>query len=254
MLKIEFDPSNTALALAIGKALTEYAGGETNDRTHCAATVEQITAAEVNAGNLPKSVDTAKGPSPSAQSPTLEPAFAQEPASTARPSVDEKGVVFLPAICGQAAEPFYSTGTNKGQWKKLRGVDQAEYDRVYASALASKPVTQAVGQQVQAETTLLVTQQTHTPDQTVATASPAAEVFAATQNPIDETISEIPVTPQEVFTLYSEICAGGGVGVANAICEAAGISNGTLIFSRPDLAPRLFRELTTQKAALVGGA
>lgn len=83
--------------------------------------------------------------------------------------------------------------------------------------------------------------------------SSAAAVFGGA-SPIDETVQENPATPAEVFELYSYLCQNNGAGVANKICEAAGIANGTLIFANPHLAPRLFKELTTQKAQLVAGA
>lgn len=47
--------------------------------------------------------------------------------------VDHKGVAFNSAYCGNAADPFYGTGKRKGQWKKRKGVDDADYDAWYTA-------------------------------------------------------------------------------------------------------------------------
>lgn len=278
MLKIEFDPTNTRLALAIGKALVEYAkgctdlvipirraapGGQLTDEENAALTGSEadlqtdgeITGAAGAAEQFDKDV-------------TKDVATTT---TTDKPTHDEKGVQFIPAICGQATDPFYSTGANKGQWKKRKGVDPAEYDRVYGEALAALTPSPSQGYQApqggqterfdtiqentantsSATETFAGQQQTNV-GQDVANSS-AAQVFGGGSDPITETVNEIPATPAEVFELYSEICQKGGAGVANQICATAGIANGTLIFSRPDLAPRLYKELTAQKAQLVGG-
>ena len=48
---------------------------------------------------------------------------------------DELGVAFNAAFCGKATIPFYGSGKKKGQWKKLKGVDEAAYDTWYATQL-----------------------------------------------------------------------------------------------------------------------
>ena len=78
------------------------------------ATVETATAEDV--GGVAQTAET--------DSPDLS-------ASGAR--VDENGVAFNAAYCGEAAEPFYTTGKMRGQWKKKRGVDQDDYDAWYAA-------------------------------------------------------------------------------------------------------------------------
>ena len=238
MLKIEFDPSNTAIALAIGKALLEIGGGAAPANTITSA-VELVSEADAerafsrdvleqnNEGDV---IGDNAGMGNGAGAIT---AAADAGAPTGeKPTHDEKGVIFIPAICANAAKPLYASGPYKGQWKKGTKVEQAEYDRVYAAALAALGSTQTqVGQ-------------------TVAD-SPAAQVFQQ-QTPMEEVIQEHPATPAEAFDVYTYLLQNGGAGAANEICTAAGIANGTLIFSRPDLAPRLYSELSAQKAALVG--
>lgn len=38
--------------------------------------------------------------------------------------------------CGEAQDPFYSSGKRSGQWKKKRGVSDKDYDDWYAEELA----------------------------------------------------------------------------------------------------------------------
>lgn len=256
MLKIEFDSSNTKLALAIGKALVDYASGTPTLTVtlDTSAAIEQISDAhkevtEFNAAVLQdvgKPADIAAGPSNLAQT-TADTGLQRNASGAAegKRTHDEKGVMFIPAICATAAKPFYASGPYKGQWKKGTKVDQAEYDRVYGAALAALGTTNPADVYPNGELGKTQTQV----GQSVANSS-AAEVFS---NPIDETINEIPGTPNDVFTLYTWMLQNGGTGVANAICAAAGIQNGSLIFSRPDLAPRIFKELTTAKGQLVAG-
>jgi hypothetical protein len=49
---------------------------------------------------------------------------------------DQKGVAFNEHYCGEAQDPFYSSGKRSGQWKKKRGVSDADYDDWYAEELA----------------------------------------------------------------------------------------------------------------------
>lgn len=289
MLKIEFDPENTRLALAIGKALTEYAGGESTVRPIKSLPAEAVApyggeadsevtgAPEPGAGeqfdkdvtkDVGKSADVAGQDTTAVQTGTQSDGAGS--ATTSKPTHDERGVMFIPAICGQANDPFYSTGPNKGQWKKRKGVDPAEYDRVYGEALTAlggtstgtqestaSTVGRGVAKALEAQTNVGQDVANSSAAQTFGNQQQASaeETFGGQQqhDPLTETVLENPATPAEVFELYSQICQQGGAGVANKICEAAGIQNGTLIFANPHLAPKLFTELTAQKAALVGG-
>lgn len=51
--------------------------------------------------------------------------------------VDQHGVPFDDRYCGEAEEPFYTSGKMRGQWKKRRGVEEPEYLSWYE---AQRPV------------------------------------------------------------------------------------------------------------------
>lgn len=57
--------------------------------------------------------------------------------------LDERGVAFNEEYCGRAAEPFYTSGTRQGQWKKRRGLDQKAYDAWYTGELLKLKPTAA---------------------------------------------------------------------------------------------------------------
>ena len=74
---------------------------------------------------------------------------------------DEHGVPFDMDYCGKAADPFYKSGPNRGQWKKRQGVDQSAYDLWY---VASTPALE-----------------NDAPNETAPPASQASHAFAASQ-------------------------------------------------------------------------
>ncbi len=53
------------------------------------------------------------------------------------PAADANGVAFNREFCAESADPFYTSGKRRGQWKKRRGVDDAAYDGWYAVAAAT---------------------------------------------------------------------------------------------------------------------
>lgn len=121
MLKIEFPAENKALAAEIGKALTEYAGG--------ARTIpDSHTTMPLCEGKLPDELAAPPGHG------AITSAADDEPQSDAPADgrKDQKGVVFNAQFCGNAKEPFYTSGARLGQWKKARGVDETAYDNWYA--------------------------------------------------------------------------------------------------------------------------
>lgn len=72
---------------------------------------------------------------------TAAPAFAKalhQAADSLR--VDMHGVRFDDRYCAEAEEPFYTTGKQKGQWKKRRGVEENEYSNWYESQRPAAPV------------------------------------------------------------------------------------------------------------------
>jgi hypothetical protein len=263
MFKLEFDITNPVLTLAFAKALQEVgegtpvlgklkpatetvvvmAGKEGTVVEHHVTSAEfDQLAAEQEDLDAGKSVDTATGPGSSTTNLNSADAGAN---TSQKLDYDTKGVPFIPAICAKAAKPFYASGPYVGQWKKGTKVSQEEYDRVYGEALAKVLAgvqTGRVDGTVENQTNIGKTIQN----------SPAADVFGGQQqgNAIDETIKENPVSANDVFALYGELCAKNGAVAANGICAAAGIENGTLIFSRPDLVDELFKSLTTLKHAL----
>lgn len=138
MIKIEFPADRPDIARAVSDAL------RTIGRTWLAETDAQ-PASEIDAVKpdaqpgpecIEKSEDTPSGVNAAGAFGTAPPAetdSASPSASSAR--VDERGVPFDAAYCGTAEKPFYASGKMAGQWKKLRGVDQAAYDRWYAGEL-----------------------------------------------------------------------------------------------------------------------
>lgn len=177
MFKIEFDPSNTALAAAIGRALTEYAAGgaEQKECTPYERTDMELKTAGVQVNAL-KTAGTAavqdgEKVKTDAASSATEPAStidhsAEETAAGAAAqagsdasnahagagSVDEKGVTKDDDYCATAKVPFYGTGKRKGQWKKRQGVDEDEYDEWYASELAKVVKTETPQEETKVDT------------------------------------------------------------------------------------------------------
>lgn len=124
-IKVEFPAGDVKAAELFGRALIQYAG---------APLAELFVKPDEGDGAL----DRKDFPEPVAPAPALQP----EPAATAPepnsdPQVDTNGVPFNPDYCGKATEPFYNSGPQAGQWKKRRGLDQADYDTWYAEQLAA---------------------------------------------------------------------------------------------------------------------
>lgn len=264
-ISINIPSDNKALAAAIGRALTEYGTGKTSadikvtlDASeavdhiqNAAASIEQITEAEVYAGNLAEQEDTA-GKSQE-QSTVGQGAGAAQGAPGTHPSkdpqtgkyvTDHKGVMHIPAVCGNAEKPFYASGPMKGQWKRKVGVTEENYNTVYQNALnqvtgGQSPAADA-GNQTQVDNTA---NQTNT-DQTAQTQSEASQVFEQQTN---TNVQGNPnATPNDVFPIFSSLCHGGNPDVIAAATKCftdAGLANPSLIFSRPDLAPQIHAAL-----------
>lgn len=146
-MRIEFDDANTLAAAVIGAALLDYAerrGGHTVPRER----VESVAQApETPVGPDVERLGDApaygrEGPEKSSDEPPGEPV----PNAPAKPDPepeaeddtprDSKGVPFNDDYCGQAKDPFYSSGTYAGQWKRRRGVSEETYNKWYAGELA----------------------------------------------------------------------------------------------------------------------
>lgn len=228
-IKIELPANNASLIRAIGAALAEYEYVPDDDLLPVPGYVPTKGDEGIEV-DLSDEVHITKTSTPGPSTTTIEdPAAAETPETPENPgeapTVDEKGVMFIPAVCAVAKEPFYASGPRKGQWKKKRGIDDLNYDTVYLNAV--NQVTAAAT--TTPATTGLSEAEEAFGDQTKTTADPAAT----------------NVTPDVVFALYSKLVQAGRPEPANAVFANHGLANGTLIYSRPELAPAIHAELLT---------
>lgn len=154
-IEIPSDDKFKPLAVAIGQALVNY--GRTQLDPASAAILSQVdannshpkaqTVDEQAVADLEKdSAGSAAGSSNLNQADSKTHAETQSATTRTETSsdaddaddirVDLKGVEFNKDYCADAAEPFFKSGTNKGQWKKRVGVSKEKYDEWYAGQLA----------------------------------------------------------------------------------------------------------------------
>lgn len=126
-IKIEFPAEDKVAAAAFSTALATIAG-------------DQIVA-------VPTVQEHEEEPGKSAGPADAETAQTTGTAGNDAPR-DIKGVPFDSNFCGQAKEPYYGSGTRVGQWKKRKGVSDADYDAWYAEELAK--LAPPAGQQEEA--------------------------------------------------------------------------------------------------------
>lgn len=134
-IKFEFPADRKDIALAISKALAEIAGedGAIVVRKNTAAGAT-MSASEVTAATLEDDAPEKGEPSTATQGAD----GAHGATGTDDGRVDAKGVPFDKDYCANAAKPFYTSGKNKGQWKKRGGENgptEAEYDAWYRDEL-----------------------------------------------------------------------------------------------------------------------
>lgn len=79
---------------------------------------------------------TTAGGAHTAGTPDAAPGAADQAANSSEAPRDQHGVAFNVHYCGEAQDPFYSSGKRSGQWKKKRGVSDKDYDDWYAEELA----------------------------------------------------------------------------------------------------------------------
>lgn len=231
-IKIEIPSDNKPLAAAIGRALVNYALGDEITPTGSGEYIKAVPREEegvvvdLNPQELNKEIDLIGEGNQEGQSPGADNG---ECSAGTSGGVDMKGVVFIPAVCGEAEKPFYASGPRQGQWKKKRGITDENYDVVYNNALAQ------------------VSTQTSQSEQS------AEEVFGGQQQQQQQNLQQAAsnVGPQEVFELYSSLVQGGQVKEANGVMEKHGLANGTLIYGSPQLAGVIFADL--QALAQQGG-
>ena len=142
MIKIEFPANRPDIATAIGEALMKIGG--TTARTvgmapelgapYAAGTAWSVDTPEREAGQAAEHKhSTGTG---ATAAPLDSPDAELKPAAGDSQRRDMKGVAFDPTYCANAAEPFYGSGKEKGQWKAKRGLTAGVYESWYASQLA----------------------------------------------------------------------------------------------------------------------
>ena len=80
--------------------------------------------------------ETTAGAAHTADTPAGAHGAAHQAANSSNVRRDQHGVAFNEHYCGEAQDPFYSSGKRSGQWKKKRGVSDQDYDDWYAEELA----------------------------------------------------------------------------------------------------------------------
>jgi hypothetical protein len=114
------------MAKGIAAAITEQAFGAEGWQT------SNLTQEEALAAAFADCCPTHEDPAPAVDlEDTPNASYAGVDYSAQR--VDLHGVPFNPEFCGEAEEPFYTTGKQKGQWKKRRGVEENDYAAWYES-------------------------------------------------------------------------------------------------------------------------
>lgn len=124
MIKIEFPADRQDIALALGHALVGIGQG-----------------APVLAAQFERAVAGPQATSAPAETPARVAPADDEQTSDTLPEVDANGVPFDDAMCARAKEPFYTSGPQKGQWKKRKGVSEDDYNKWYAVRRSDPHVT-----------------------------------------------------------------------------------------------------------------
>jgi len=149
MIKIEFPADRPDIAAAIGRALSDIAKlhsvdlpgdkpapAEVGTKAHLSLVKQQAEEKPLVPEEEPIDTAVAFGTVSNIVTPPVEQAAVTPehvPDSVPR---DKKGVPFDIKYCAQAADPFYGTGKQAGQWKKRKGVSEETYDAWYSNQLA----------------------------------------------------------------------------------------------------------------------
>lgn len=168
MIKIEIPSSRPDIAAAIGEALMKIGGQNVTATTFAerlmdgavyGSTTHQMIAgsgelhrvtpevhqavdAAVHTHQHPTQPDDSElvaNYSTTLTQTHMEPALSQLSYTTAEGGTrrDMKGVAFDEAYCANAAEPFYGSGKEKGQWKAKRGLAAGVYESWYMARLVN---------------------------------------------------------------------------------------------------------------------
>lgn len=107
--------------------------------------------------------------------------------------VDQHGVHFDDRYCGEAEEPFYTSGKMRGQWKKRRGVEEFDYVTWYESQ-RPKPAPEGVAPAVLAADPAPL---------------PVQNVAAAFGAPVAPVAKPLPANAGELMAWAAELQAAG---------------------------------------------
>lgn len=132
-IKLEIPSDRPDIARVFGNALLQLAGD-----TAAPALAEHVhREPPSNEAETTVALDT--------NDEAVEPELENETIAHSGWRVDHNGVPFSAEFCANAAEPFYSSGKQAGQWKKRKGVTPEAYDAWYAAERA-KPTAAPAAQ------------------------------------------------------------------------------------------------------------
>jgi hypothetical protein len=154
MIKIEFPANRSDIALAIGQALIAIGQGEGRDGGPVAVSLKAsdvVLADSFRKTFAPADTRTEEAkteerdnlyqhtpdPKPGETETRGDSHGTYEHVGKTEDRVDPNGVLFDEKYCGEAALPFYTSGKQKGQWKKRKGLEESVYDEWYAGELPS---------------------------------------------------------------------------------------------------------------------
>ena len=135
MIKIEFPADRPDIAMALGTALVELS------KLQCVSNKQDtpVTQHEHEAAPV---VEETTAPVEAEIDPIGHGLVREVPKQSSDTRVDHNGVQFNPSFCANAKDPFYGSGKKQGQWKKRKGVSDADYDDWYlGGAQAAQPTT-----------------------------------------------------------------------------------------------------------------
>jgi hypothetical protein len=186
MIKIEFPSDRKDIALAIGQALMSIGQGASGATfASDPSTAERVPSLSAAVGS--QQAESAHIGLDQAAVNDYEADEDESGPDTSSGKVDLKGVPFNPQLCSSAAEPFYASGKEEGQWKPKKGMRE-KYDLWYSEALAKvAPITSSDAPQADVD---------------------VSKVWGAASAP-DTAGPKAPTNTGEFFMWVSEMQAGG---------------------------------------------
>lgn len=139
-ISIHIETGDADLAERIGRALNGNLTERYEGRPDCTPPCDDQGCPAHYAGEshpqTANHAETAAGGAHTAGTPDAARGAADQAATSSEAPRDQHGVAFNVHYCGEAQDPFYSSGKRSGQWKKKRGVSDKDYDDWYAEELA----------------------------------------------------------------------------------------------------------------------